>query len=140
MFKHETTIRVRYAETDQMGVVYYGNYPQYYDVGRVEAIRSLGMSYKQLEEQGIMMPVTKMNIKYVLPAKYDELLTLVTFITEKPEKRIHFRTEIYNEQKDLLNFGEVSLAFVDMHTRKAVNIPEYLADKLFPFFKEVEEN
>jgi acyl-CoA thioester hydrolase len=134
MYTHETTIRVRYAETDQMGIVYYGNYPQYYEVGRVEAIRSLGISYKEMEDHGIFMPVTKMNIKYVLPAKYDDLLKIVTMVKEKPDRRIHFKTEIYNEADDLLNFGEISLAFVDAATKKVVDIPDFLWDKMKPFF------
>ena len=136
MFTHETTIRVRYAETDQMGIVYYGNYPQYYEVGRVEAIRSLGISYKEIEANGILMPVTKMNIKYVLPAKYDDLLKIVTIVKDIPDRRIHFRTEIYNETDDLLNFGEISLTFLETQTKKVVEIPPFLWEKMKPFFNQ----
>lgn len=134
MYQHETYIRVRYAETDQMGVVYYGNYPQYYEVGRVEAIRSLGFTYKQIEENGVMMPVTGMNIKYVRPAKYDELLRLVTIVKDLPDKRITFRTEIYNEDNDLINFGDVTLAFVDIQSRKAIGIPDFILNKFSLYF------
>lgn len=134
MYQHETTLRVRYAETDQMGVVYYGNYPQYYEVGRVEAIRALGMSYKNIEESGIIMPVSKMNIKYVLPAKYDELLRIVTIVKEIPDKRITFKCEIYNENNDLINFGEVTLAFIDLASKKSIEIPAFIWDKMKPFF------
>lgn len=134
MYTHETTLRVRYAETDQMGVVYYGNYSQYYEVGRVEAIRNLGMSYKQIEEKGIVMPVTRVNMKYVLPARYDDLLRIVTIITEKPDKRITFRCEIYNEQEQLLNYGEVTLAFFDIQTKKSVHIPDFIMHPLQKYF------
>jgi len=134
MFIHETEIRVRYAETDQMGIVYYGNYSQYYEVGRVEAIRSLGISYKEIEANGILMPVTKMNIKYVLPAKYDDLLKIVTIVKEKPDKRISFKTEIYNINEDLLNFGDVTLVFLEIGTKKVVDIPSFLWDKMKVFF------
>jgi acyl-CoA thioester hydrolase len=134
MFTHETSLRVRYAETDQMGIVYYGNYSQYYEVGRVEAIRSLGISYKEIESNGILMPVTKMNIKYVLPAKYDDLLKIVTIVKEKPDKRISFRTEIYNMNEELINFGEVTLVFLETETKKVVDIPSFLWDKMKVFF------
>ena len=134
MFIHETSLRVRYAETDQMGIVYYGNYSQYYEVGRVEAIRSLGISYKEIESNGILMPVTKMNIKYVLPAKYDDLLKIVTIVKEKPDKRISFRTEIYNMNEELINFGEVTLVFLETETKKVVDIPSFLWDKMKVFF------
>ena len=134
MFIHETSLRVRYAETDQMGIVYYGNYSQYYEVGRVEAIRSLGISYKEIESTGILMPVTKMNIKYVLPAKYDDLLKIVTIVKEKPDKRISFRTEIYNMNEELINFGEVTLVFLETETKKVVDIPSFLWDKMKVFF------
>ena len=134
MFIHETSLRVRYAETDQMGIVYYGNYSKYYEVGRVEAIRSLGISYKEIESNGILMPVTKMNIKYVLPAKYDDLLKIVTIVKEKPDKRISFRTEIYNMNEELINFGEVTLVFLETETKKVVDIPSFLWDKMKVFF------
>ena len=134
MFIHETSLRVRYAETDQIGIVYYGNYSQYYEVGRVEAIRSLGISYKEIESNGILMPVTKMNIKYVLPAKYDDLLKIVTIVKEKPDKRISFRTEIYNMNEELINFGEVTLVFLETETKKVVDIPSFLWDKMKVFF------
>ena len=136
MYQHEITVRVRYAETDQMGVVYYGNYPQYYEVGRVEAIRALGISYKSIEEQGIVMPVSKLNIKYVLPAKYDELLKIVTIVKEKPDKRLTFKCEIYNEADNLINFGEVTLAFLDIKSKTAVHIPDFIWNKMKVFFNE----
>jgi acyl-CoA thioester hydrolase len=103
-------------------------------VGRVEAIRSLGISYKEIESNGILMPVTKMNIKYVLPAKYDDLLKIVTIVKEKPDKRISFRTEIYNMNEELINFGEVTLVFLETETKKVIDIPSFLWDKMKVFF------
>ena len=103
MYQFTTPIRVRYAETDQMGVVYYGNYAQYFEVGRVETIRSLGMSYKALEDMGVMLPVVEMNIKYLRPAHYDDVLNIQSTIKELPEKHIiEFHQEIYNEAGKLI--------------------------------------
>ncbi len=78
MIRNETKLRVRYGETDQMGYVYYGNYAEYFEVGRVEWLRNLGISYKSLEESKIMLPVLHLNINYLKPAKYDDLLTIIT--------------------------------------------------------------
>jgi len=134
MFESTTQIRVRYAETDQMGVVYYGNYPTYFEVGRVEAIRSLGYSYKAMEESGIMMPVVDVHIKYLRPAKYDDLLTVKTQIREMPSHKIVFHSEILNEQGKLLTKGEITLFFVDaVHFSKA-SIPETFEKILRPYF------
>ena len=125
MYECETKIRVRYGETDQMGVVYYGNYSLYYEEARTDAIRQLGVPYSELEEKGIMMPVARMNIKYVMGAKYDELLTVKTIIEEMPSRSIKFRNEIYNEEDYLINIGEVTLLFIDSNTRKAQRAPEW---------------
>ena len=95
MLNADINIRVRYAETDKMGYVYYGNYATYYEVGRVEALRKLGMSYKEMEDEGIMLPVLSFNIKYFKPAFYDDLLTIKTSITEMPNTRIKFEYECY---------------------------------------------
>ncbi|MCZ8215079.1 MAG: thioesterase family protein, partial [Cyclobacteriaceae bacterium] len=118
MYVSETHVRVRYAETDQMGYVYYGNYAMYYEVGRVESLRQLGLTYKQLEEMGVMMPVTEHLTRYKAPARYDELLTLRTTIKEMPGVRIRFYYEIFNEQQKLINEGETQLVFVDMKTNR----------------------
>ena len=123
MYTSTTQIRVRYAETDQMGVVYYGNYAQYFEVGRVEAIRALGFSYKKMEEQGIMLPVTELNVKYLRSAKYDDLLTIVTTIRQIPtDHKIVFHVEVKNEADKLLTAGEVTLFFLETATWKN-NIP-----------------
>jgi acyl-CoA thioester hydrolase len=134
MYKHNTQIRVRYGETDQMGYVYYGNYAVYFEVGRVEALRNLGMSYKQLEQQGIMMPVLEHTSRYLQPATYDELLTLVTSVKELPRARITFHYEIYNDADRLIHSGETQLVFLNAGTMRPCRPPEALLSLLRPFF------
>lgn len=137
MFVHECFSRVKYGQTDQMGYLYYGNYPLFYEEGRTEAIRSLGMSYKELEASGIMMPVKKMEIRYLRPALYDDLLKIVTSVKslDPTSKTIVFHTEIYNEKDKLLNEGEVHLVFYDPQERKSITMPEELLNLLTPYFK-----
>ena len=135
MFSYDTQVRVRYGETDQMGYLYYGNYAQYYEVGRAEAIRALGISYKMLEEtHGILMPVMSLEMRFVRPALYDELLTVRTILREMPVENIVFHMEIFNERKKLVNGGRVKLCFVESKTNKTILTPPYLSDKLQPFF------
>lgn len=122
--KSKTQIRVRYGETDQMGYVYYGNYAQYFEVARVEWLRELGISYKSLEESGIMLPVLKLEVNYHKPAKYDDLLTITTTVRNKPLVRIEFDFEIYNEQNELLTTGFTSLVFIDIKRNKPTKAPE----------------
>jgi len=137
MLTHQSTIRVRYAETDQMGYLYYGNYAQYYEVARAEMIRSLGISYQELEAQhGIMMPVMSLNMRYVRPAHYDELLTMKTTLRKMPAQFITFHTEIFNPKGKLLNGGSVKLCFVEQKTNKTVAAPTYLLERLYPFFEK----
>jgi acyl-CoA thioester hydrolase len=128
MLVTETKIRVRYGETDQMGFVYYGNYPEYYEVGRTEALRQLGTSYKQLEDEGILMPVIKMNVRYIKPGRYDDLLTVKTIVKEVPRTRMEFVYEIYNESGELINVGETTLIFLSKERNKPVACPEWLAE------------
>ena len=136
MYQFTTQIRVRYAETDQMGIVYYGNYAQYFEVGRVETIRSLGMSYKALEDMGVMLPVVEMNIKYLRPAQYDDVLNIQSTIKELPDKHIiQFHQDIYNEVGKMITSGVVLLYFLDNESRKRVNIPKELHEKLAVYFK-----
>jgi acyl-CoA thioester hydrolase len=135
MFTHDTQIRVRYGETDQMGYLYYGNYAQYYEVGRSEAIRTLGIAYKHMEETlKIMMPVMSLQMRFVRPALYDELLTVRTTLRHLPSDTITFHMEIFNEKKKLLNGGSVKLCFVDMKTNKTILTPPYLVEALKPYF------
>jgi len=123
MFISETKIRVRYAETDKMGYVYYGNYAQFYEVGRVEALRLLGVSYKSLEDLGIMMPVVQLIANFKKPALYDDELTIRTIIKEMPDIKMKFYYEIYNENKILINQGETTLVFVHQQTMKPCKCP-----------------
>lgn len=130
MIQFNTSIRVRYGETDKMGYVYYGNYAQYFEVGRVELLRSLGVSYKSLEETGIMLPVSSMDIKYIKPAFYDDLLTIKTFVEEVPGVKIKFRYETYNQEEVLLNIAETTLVFVDMKSGRPIKCPGKLLNTL----------
>jgi acyl-CoA thioester hydrolase len=135
MYEHATTVRVRYAETDRMDVVYYGNYAMYFEVGRVEAIRNLGISYKALEEMGIILPVVELNIKYLRPAKYDDLITIKSQIKELPQDHvIIFDQEVYNESGKLLTIGQVKLYFMDATMGKRAEMPAILKEKLAVYF------
>lgn len=134
MFRFETNIRVRYAETDKMGFVYYGNYAAYYEVARVESLRSLGITYKSMEENGIILPVLENFSKYILPAQYDDLITILVLLKEKPGTRIRFEYECYNQDKKLINLGYTVLVFVDMKTGRPVESPAYINEVLKPFF------
>ena len=135
MYEYSTQIRVRYAEADPMNVVYYGNYAQYFEVARVESLRNLGISYKEIEEMGIILPVVELNIKYLRPAKYDDLLTIKTYIKELPiDHRIQFDQEVYNEDGKLLTIGVVKLYFMDNALSKRATMPDLLKQKLSPFF------
>lgn len=126
--KHSTQIRVRYAETDQMGYVYYGNYAAYFEVARVEFLRNLGISYKELEERGIMLPVLKLETNYHKPAKYDDLLTIKTYIKKKPLIKIEFDFEIFNENQELLTTGYTSLVFIDRIKNKPTKAPKEILE------------
>jgi len=135
MYSQDIQIRVRYADTDQMGYVYYGNYAAYYEVARVEAFRNLGYSYKSLEEAGVMMPVLELKTKYILPAKYDDLLTIRVKIPELPMVKIKYLYDIYNEQEQHLNSGETTLAFINMQSGRPTRIPKVMSDLLNPYFQ-----
>ena len=117
-----------------MGYVYYGNYAQFFEVGRVEWLRALGVSYKSLEESGIMLPVIQLNINYMKPAKYDDLLTITTIMTKKPLVKIEFDFEVHNENNDLLTTGFTSLVFMDMKKNKPIKAPKYLLDQIYAQF------
>ncbi len=137
MYSFDTQARVRYGETDQMGYLYYGNYALYYEVGRVELFRSLGMTYKELEEEyHVMIPVLSLQQRYVRPAFYDNLLTIRTTVRKMPDKTVTFHHEIFNEDQKLINGGSVRLAFIDTLTGKRVSAPAVFTDKLKPFFEE----
>ena len=130
MYSSETKVRVRYSETDQMGFVYYGVFAQYFEIGRVELLRSLGISYKKLEEEGYFLPVVNFEIQYKKPALYDDELIIKTTIKEMPSARIAFYYETYNIKKVLLNTGKVVLVFVDKTNRKPCLTPSIVINKL----------
>ncbi|NQY68324.1 MAG: acyl-CoA thioesterase [Flavobacteriales bacterium] len=134
MYSSEVEIRVRYSETDKMGYVYYGNYAQYFEVGRVEALRNLGLPYKELEESGILMPVVSFNIKYLKPAFYDDVLIITTRIVKMPSVKIHFEYETRNEKGDKLNFAETDLIFINEAKNKPCRPPEVFLNSINNFF------
>lgn len=121
-----TKLRVRYSETDKMGFCYYGNYAQYFEVARVEALRELGIVYKNLEENGILLPVTEFNISYKQAAKYDDILEIKTKITKLEGTRITFQYEVFNEAHIKLNEAETTLVFVDSATMKPIPVPTFI--------------
>ena len=136
MIKSESKLRVRYGETDQMGYVYYGVYAQYYEVGRVDAMRQLGFSYKDVEAKGILMPVVEFIVNYKKPAFYYDEITIITYIKKKPEGlKIIFDYECYNSKKELLNTGKVTLVCLDKLTQKMVKLPNWFNKALSSFFK-----
>jgi acyl-CoA thioester hydrolase len=134
MFSFDCNYRVRYADIDQMGYMYYGNYARLYEIGRVEALRSLGLRYRELEEMGVMMPVYENKSRYIQPAKYDELITIKVIVKELPKARIIFNYEIYDESNILLNTGETTLVFVKMDNNRLVICPNEITERLKPFF------
>ena len=134
MYISETTVRVRYAETDRMGYVYYGNYSLYYEVGRVEALRQLGTSYKEMEDNGIGLPVYACTIKYLKPALYDDLLVIKTSVKELPTAKISFDYEIYNQKNELINTANTLLVFINMRSNKPCPAPKLLIESMKKYF------
>ena len=130
MKKHETKLRVRYGETDQMGVVYHGNYAQYLEVARVEWLSSIDISYKKMEADGVMLPVVNLNINFKKPAFYDELIIIKTKLRKKPGLKITIDQEIYNNEDVLLTISEITLVFVSMQTKRPILCPDELLEKL----------
>ena len=134
-YHHQHQLRVRYAETDQMGFVYYGVYAQYYEVARVEAMRAAGINYASIERiHHIWMPVMHMNVRFLRPALYDDLLTIHTTVPSLPDWEIRFRYEIKNENGDLLNGALVQLCFLDAQTQKRINAPDFIKESLNSYF------
>lgn len=130
MHSHEISIRIRYGETDQMGVVYHGNYPQYLELGRVEWLRALGISYAKMEESGYILPVTSISIQYKKPAVYDQLITIRTHLRNIPTVRISFDYEIADLEGEILATAQTDLAFINAKTRKPIRCPQYILDRL----------
>ena len=136
MFSHTIEIRVRYSETDRMGYAYYGNYASYFEVARVEALRNLGINYKQLEYEGTLLPVSEFTIKYLKPAYYDDLINITVSISELPKARIRFLYESKNVKGEIINTGETVLVFVDKTTGKPKPAPSRILDKLKQFIHD----
>ena len=135
MYITETQIRIHYALTDQMGVVYHGHYAQFYEIGRAEAIRNLGYSYKDIEAMGIIMPVVDVHSRFLRPAKYDDLITVKTTLKELPlHHKIVFHSEIFSEDGLLLNIGDVTLYFMEALEMKRCEMPDALKIKLAKYF------
>jgi len=134
MYSHTTKIRVRYGETDQMGYMYYGNYAEFYEVGRVEMLRSLGLTYRWMEETGVMMPVLEMKSRYLKPALYDEEISVTVTLLKKPGVKIHFTYDLFNEKQELIHTAETLLAFINMKTSRPCLPPAAFLDKLNAYF------
>ncbi len=130
MKKFSTNVRVRYGETDQMGVVYHGNYASYFEIARTEWLRNLGVTYKELENKGIMLPVISLFFNFIKSAKYDDVLTIIVILKKKPLVKIEFDYEIYNQKKEKISTGNSVLAFMDMKTNKPLRCPDYILEKL----------
>ena len=126
----EIKIRIRYGETDQMGVVHHGNYAQYLEMGRIEWLRKLGISYKKMEEDGIMLPVLSLSLNFKQSAYYDDLINVKTQLKKLPAARIEFDYEISNEQGEILTLANTVLVFMNRITNKPIRCPKYLLDKL----------
>ena len=135
MFTTETAIRVRYAETDQMGVVYHSNFFPYFESARAESIRDLGFTYADMEKMGVIMPVVDVHCRYLQPARYDDLLTIKTILKELPvHHKIEFHHEVFNEKKESLAIGKLILYFMEAKTMKRTTMPQPLLEKLQPYF------
>lgn len=130
MKSHSTYVKVRYGETDQMGVVYHGNYAQYLEIARIDWLDALGISYRKMEEEGVMLPVYEMNLKFKKSAKFDDELKIETYLKQKPGVRIEFRYLIYNQHGDLLTEAETTLIFMDIEKNKPLRCPQNVLEKL----------
>ena len=135
MYQFDCNYRIRYADIDQMGYMYYGNYAKLYEIGRVEALRSLGLRYRDLEETGVIMPVYENKSRFIAPAKYDDLVTIRVIVKEIPKVRIVFNYEIYDEKQTLLHTGETTLVFLKTVNNRITVCPKEILERLLPFFE-----
>ncbi|MDX1446555.1 thioesterase family protein [Lishizhenia sp.] len=138
-FEHSTSLRVRYGETDQMGYCYYGNYAQYFEVGRVETLRAIGMSYKRMEEEHVMLPVSEYNVKYIRPALYDDKLTIITKIARVEGSRIYFNYAIQNEEGKVLSKASTTLVFVNKVNMRPIQPPAAFLEAIAPYQEKEDE-
>lgn len=130
MKSHYTFVKVRYAETDQMGVVHHGNYSQYLEIARLDWLEQLGVSYKTMEAEGVMLPVYNLDIKFIRPAVFDDVLKIETRLKELPRARIEFFYEIFNEKNELITSASTILVFMNAYTKKPIRCPDYILEKL----------
>lgn len=135
MITCETQIRIRYGETDRMGYAYYGYYPLYYEQGRTELLRQFGLSYREMEDSGIMLPVADLHVDYIAPTYYDELITVRTSVKEKPAAKIIFIYEIFNSKNELINKATTTLVFVKSGNRKPCRPPQQFMERINPYFQ-----
>ncbi len=134
MFSYQIKFRVLYSDTDKMGYMYYGQYAKYLEMGRVEALRSIGLSYKSMEDSGLIMPVLDLKLKYIKPLFYDDEITLVTKIYKMPNTRIYFEYELYNPIGEVATVAKTTLVFVDFSTGKPCLIPDNFKSKIKTYF------
>ncbi len=134
MYSHAVKYRVCYADTDQMGYVYYGNYARLYEIARVETLRSLGVSYKSLEDNGMGLPVAEHYTKFIAPGLYDDELTVICQVDMLPTAKIVFSYRIKNEAGDLINEGKTTLVFMDLKTKKVIKVPDFIMNALMPYY------
>ncbi|MDT0675908.1 acyl-CoA thioesterase [Autumnicola musiva] len=130
MKTHTSHVKVRYAETDQMGVVYHGNYAQYLEIARIDWLEALGVSYKEMEKNGIMLPVFELNCKFLKPATFDDILKIEVVLKDKPGVKIAFDYSIFNAAEDLLTTARTVLVFMDAKTKRPIRCPQIILEKL----------
>ncbi|MFC2128387.1 acyl-CoA thioesterase [Bacteroidota bacterium] len=135
MYTHEISFRVRYGETDKMGYVYHGKYAQYFDMGRTELMRSLGLSYNKLEDSGVLLPVKYLSTTFIKPGMYDDVLTLKTHLQSMPTVKIKFNYELFNQNNELISTAETTLAFIDENTRRPIRPPADFLSTVGKYFK-----
>ncbi|SFH25055.1 acyl-CoA thioesterase [Pedobacter insulae] len=136
MFEYESKVRVRYIETDQMGIVHHANYAQYYELARTECFEACsGMSYATMEEEGVMLPILELQSKYLKPAYYNQVLTIKSIVKTLPSVRLNVEYEIYNEANELINTGKTTLVFVNKETRRPCQPPESFMKNVRQYFE-----
>jgi acyl-CoA thioester hydrolase len=130
MYSFDSKLRVRYYETDKMGIVHHSNYVRYYEYARTEMMIRLGFSYGTMEKEGIMMPVISVSSKYIKPAYYEDELVVRVKLKDLPTAKMHFFYEIFNRHGELINTGETILSFTNMSTNRPCRPPQRLMDIL----------
>ncbi|MBQ5830435.1 MAG: acyl-CoA thioesterase [Alistipes sp.] len=130
MISYQTQVRVRYKDTDQMGIMHHSNYIVLYETARTEWLRDMGLTYAEIERRGVMSPIIEVQSRYHYPAFYDEVLTVKVMMDEMPSARLNIASEVYNEAGRLINTGRVTLGFMNAHTRRPCRAPEWFVEAL----------